>query len=157
MNKLFRYGCLSRHRWGGDVVDRMVPRVSLRDTLGFALKREGYRADLHASGLAAWHTFERELPDLAILDILLPEMDGLELCRRDRDALQRPEHIGEPQPDEANVSLFQRAQHEILLTVHDVFPSSWCAKPGSGVFRDLVTTTLRRWGTRWGIVGSGPG
>lgn len=76
--------------------EKLAPRVAvvedeegLRDTLGFALKREGYRADLHASGLAAWRTFERELPDLAILDILVPEMDGLELCRRLRGLSER--------------------------------------------------------------------
>ena len=55
---------------------------SIRDTVGLALRREGYRVDVYADGLAAWEAFERELPDLAILDILMPRMDGLELCRR---------------------------------------------------------------------------
>jgi two-component system response regulator ChvI len=55
---------------------------NLLETVGFALKREGYRVDGYRDGLAAWEAFEAELPDLAILDILLPRMDGLELCRR---------------------------------------------------------------------------
>jgi DNA-binding response OmpR family regulator len=78
------------------VTEKLSPRIAvvededgLRETLGFALRREGYRADLHADGLAAWRSFERELPDLAVLDILLPQMDGLELCRRLRALSER--------------------------------------------------------------------
>ena len=35
---------------------------------------------------------------------------------------ERAEHVGEPQPDEPDVALLQRAKHELLLTVH-VHPS----------------------------------
>ena len=56
--------------------------ASLLDTVGFALRREGYRVETYADGAAAWTAFQSRLPDLAILDILLPRMDGLELCRR---------------------------------------------------------------------------
>jgi two-component system response regulator ChvI len=76
--------------------DKLAARIAvvedeegLRETLGFALQREGYRVDLHADGLAAWRACERELPDLAVLDILLPQMDGLELCRRLRALSER--------------------------------------------------------------------
>jgi len=55
---------------------------SLRETVGLALRRQGYRVDVHADGLAAWEAFSAALPDLVILDILMPRMDGLELCRR---------------------------------------------------------------------------
>ncbi len=57
----------------------------IRETVGFALEREGYRVDTYADGLQAWKAFEQELPDLAILDILMPQMDGLELCRKLRE------------------------------------------------------------------------
>jgi two-component system response regulator ChvI len=56
--------------------------ASIRETVGFALRREGYRVEAFADGGVAWAAFERALPDLAVLDILMPRLDGLELCRR---------------------------------------------------------------------------
>jgi two-component system response regulator ChvI len=57
---------------------------NIRETVGFALRREGYPVELYPHGLEAWRTFQQKLPGLVILDILMPEMDGLELCRRIR-------------------------------------------------------------------------
>src|SRR5574339_913703 len=54
----------------------------IRESIVFALEREGHAAVSHADGRRAWAAFEASLPDLAILDIGLPGMDGLELCRR---------------------------------------------------------------------------
>ena len=42
----------------------------------------------------------------------------LDLGGRDRHGLEVSEHVGEPQPDKANVAFFQRAQHEFLLAIH---------------------------------------
>jgi two-component system response regulator ChvI len=53
-------------------------------TLAQAFQREGLRTCTYADGLTAWKAFEHGLPDLAILDITLPRLDGLELCRRIR-------------------------------------------------------------------------
>jgi len=57
---------------------------NIRETLAFALGREGYRVDTYADGAEAWARLQAELPDLVILDIIMPQMDGLELCRRIR-------------------------------------------------------------------------
>ena len=56
----------------------------LRVTLAQALHKEGFTVLSFSDGRAAWGGFEKELPDLAILDIVMPGMDGLELCRKIR-------------------------------------------------------------------------
>ena len=57
---------------------------NLRDTVSFALAKEGYDVVTYADGVEAWRGFQAAPPDLAILDILMPRMDGLDLCRRIR-------------------------------------------------------------------------
>jgi DNA-binding response OmpR family regulator len=57
---------------------------NIRETVGYALKREGYRVDLYPDGQAAWERFAQGLPDVLVLDIVMPRMDGLELCRKIR-------------------------------------------------------------------------
>src|SRR5262249_20528402 len=43
---------------------------------------EGFRTEAFDDGVTAWEAFVRALPDLVILDIGLPRLDGLEICRR---------------------------------------------------------------------------
>jgi two-component system, OmpR family, response regulator ChvI len=59
---------------------------TIREAIGAALRKAGHRPDSYADGADAWNAFSRMLPDLAILDVGVPRMDGLELCRRLRGA-----------------------------------------------------------------------
>src|SRR5690242_12900697 len=62
----------------------------IRDVVRFALAREGFaviEAEDGAQGLAL---AERETPDLIVLDIMMPELDGTEVCRRLRRTSRVP-------------------------------------------------------------------
>ncbi len=52
------------------------------DVARMYLAREGFRVALAADGPAALAAVEREPPDLIILDLMLPGLDGFEVCRR---------------------------------------------------------------------------
>jgi len=58
--------------------------ANIRETVSYALKREGYRVGCYADGLEAWQAIENELPEVLVLDIVMPRLDGLELCRKVR-------------------------------------------------------------------------
>ena len=55
---------------------------TIRELVCLALGKEGYRTEAFDDGARAWEAFARALPDLVILDIGLPRLDGLEICRR---------------------------------------------------------------------------
>ncbi len=57
---------------------------NIRETVAFALRREGYDVHMFRDGMEAWEAFGERLPSLVILDITMPRMDGLELCRKVR-------------------------------------------------------------------------
>ena len=68
----------------GEWVAIVEDEENIRENVSFALQREGYRVDGYGDGIAAWEAFQEELPQLVILDIIMPRMDGLELCRKIR-------------------------------------------------------------------------
>jgi len=55
---------------------------NIRETVAFALRREGWDVVTFRDGAEAWEVFGERMPSLAILDITMPRMDGLELCRK---------------------------------------------------------------------------
>src|SRR5439155_14779230 len=54
----------------------------LVETIAYNLQQAGYQVTTAADGASALEAARREKPDLVILDIMLPEMDGLEVCRQ---------------------------------------------------------------------------
>lgn len=61
--------------------DRAV-RESLRRSLAF----NGYQVDLAADGKDALDAVSQRRPDAMVLDVMMPRLDGLEVCRRMREA-----------------------------------------------------------------------
>ena len=53
-------------------------------SLEWLMKREGFETSVAADGEAALAAIARSTPDLVILDIMLPTMNGFEVCRRIR-------------------------------------------------------------------------
>jgi DNA-binding response OmpR family regulator len=65
------------------------PRILLVDDeqpiqtlLSFPLQRDGYEVVVAADGREALARYEESPPDLVVLDVMLPRMDGLEVCKR---------------------------------------------------------------------------
>jgi DNA-binding response OmpR family regulator len=63
---------------------------ALQETLAYNLKKEGYAVELAGDGRAALEAARRIKPDLLVLDIMLPEMDGFEVARILRREMTTP-------------------------------------------------------------------
>lgn len=62
----------------------------IRRLIAELLAAEGYQVILAEDGEAAMELCRDERPDLVILDIIMPKMDGMEVCRRLRDETAAP-------------------------------------------------------------------
>ena len=61
------------------VVDDITKNLQV---VGTVLRNQGYKVMAAASGAEALKCVRTQLPDLILLDLMMPEMDGLEVCRR---------------------------------------------------------------------------
>ncbi len=59
---------------------------AITDLLATALRYMGYQVTTAGTGLAALDAAATAAPDLVVLDVMLPDIDGFEVCRRLRDA-----------------------------------------------------------------------
>lgn len=57
----------------------------IREATTLALERDGFRVTAVPDGLAGLAAFQEHRPDLALLDVMVPGLDGVSLCRRIRD------------------------------------------------------------------------
>lgn len=54
----------------------------IRSAIAYALKREGYETETAADGVEALEKVESFVPSVLVLDVMMPRMDGYEVCRR---------------------------------------------------------------------------
>jgi two-component system OmpR family response regulator len=62
----------------------------IREVVEYALQKNGYRVSSVADGLSALSAALSDPPDLVVLDVMLPGLDGLEVCRRIRSQRLTP-------------------------------------------------------------------
>ena len=55
--------------------------IDIRELIAHNLSRDGFEVETALDGEAAVHLIRRTLPDLVLLDLMIPKMDGLEVCK----------------------------------------------------------------------------
>jgi len=106
----------------------------ITDSLTYSLRREGYEVRAVGDGSAALQEVEKFEPDLIVLDIMLPGMSGLEVCRKVRATSTTPV-----------IMLTARGEEIDRVLGLEVGADDYLAKPFS--FRELlarIRSILRR-------------
>ena len=62
----------------------------IRDVVRFAFEKSGMNISIATDGKEALRQFDRNVHDLIVLDVGMPEMDGLEVCRQIRKTAETP-------------------------------------------------------------------
>jgi two-component system alkaline phosphatase synthesis response regulator PhoP len=109
----------------------------IRELLSYNLTKEGYRVTCAASGEEALNLASAAPPDLVLLDLMLPGMDGLEVCRR----LKR-----EPQAREIPIIMLTAKGEEADIVIGlELGADDYITKPFSPrVLLARIRTALRR-------------
>lgn len=103
--------------------------------------REGYEVTWATTGLEGWEDFQRGSYDLALIDIMLPEMDGLSLCKNIRWNSDIPLII-----------ISARKEDEDKITGLGLGADDYVAKPFSlSELKARVESHLRRWRRYQGV------
>src|ERR1051326_7415198 len=106
----------------------------LTRVLRTGLNARGYEGRVAADGVAALETFGDWPPDLVVTALSMPEMDGLELCRRLRAASQVP-----------IIVLTARGEEKTKVEALDLGADDYVTKPfGMDELLARVRATLRR-------------
>ena len=62
----------------------------ITDSLSYSLKREGFQVEVAADGISALQAVDDFNPDIIVLDLMLPDISGFEVCRRLRTKTTTP-------------------------------------------------------------------
>ncbi|MBN1147997.1 MAG: response regulator transcription factor [Anaerolineales bacterium] len=106
----------------------------ITDSLAYSLRREGFDVQAVVDGLSALKAIDEINPDLIVLDLMLPDISGLEVCRRLRQTRTTPV-----------IMLTARGEEIDRVLGLEVGADDYLAKPFS--FRELLArihATLRR-------------
>jgi DNA-binding response OmpR family regulator len=77
--------------------------IDLVDLTGYALRREGFTVVQALDGVQALERWERERPDLVLLDANMPKLNGFDVCRRIRQASTTPVIMLTARDDEEDI------------------------------------------------------
>lgn len=83
-------GAVVRHFDEAPAVLLVEDDAVIRTSVSMALERYGYRMWSAGDGLTGLEMFRERSPDLLLLDVMLPELDGIGLCRKVRETSQAP-------------------------------------------------------------------
>lgn len=111
--------------------------MTLRDTLAYRLRNEGYQVITAADGPSAIEAARKTRPDLFILDLMLPGLDGLEVCKQVR---ARPETQSTP-----IIMLTARVEESDMILGLELGADDYVTKPFSWPeLRARVRSQIRR-------------
>lgn len=107
------------------------------DLVEYNLAKDGYRITCAASGEAGLKAARSQLPDLIVLDLMLPGLDGLEICKRLR-ADSKTQHV-------PIIMLTAKGEEADIVTGLELGADDYITKPFSPrVLAARVKTVLRR-------------
>ncbi|MGG8408407.1 two-component system response regulator CseB [Streptomyces sp. 12297] len=108
----------------------------IREATTLALERDGFMVTAMPDGLSGLESFRADRPDIALLDVMVPGMDGVSLCRRIRDESTVPVIMLSARADSIDVVLGLEAGADDYVT-----------KPFDGsVLVARIRAVLRRFG-----------
>jgi DNA-binding response OmpR family regulator len=88
----------------------------IREATQLALERNGFTVDVAADGLTGLAAFRARTPDVALLDIMLPGMNGVSLCRQIREESPTPVIMMSARADPVDVVLGLEAGADDYVT-----------------------------------------
>nr|WP_308209430.1 response regulator [Allokutzneria sp. A3M-2-11 16] len=99
----------------------------IREATQLSLERDGFRVTVAGDGIAGLAAFRAERPDVALLDIMLPGINGVSLCRQIRDEGPTPVIMLSARADPVDVVLGLEAGADDYVTNPSTAPCWWPA------------------------------